>query len=206
MPSIRGYKRGIDSQALKQAVDKYTAHVATIAAKAGREAMRELRISAVERWYNSTANVHMNSATIVESDSPKQGDKKIEITIRSYVDIDKFEESKRGASSRNLFSSPYESVKSWRERHEVDGWQYYGRGERHPAIDMPYSIGEYLFKLPWEEGIFALPPHERHTGTGWVNPAKNVYKKDGSLEIYLKKDLQKKWARTVSRKFSELNK
>ena len=91
MPSIRGYKKGIDNEALKQAVDKYTAHIATIAAQAGREVMRELRRAAVKRWYNSTAHKHMNNATIVESDSPKQGDKKIEITIRSYVDIDKFE-------------------------------------------------------------------------------------------------------------------
>ena len=75
-----------------------------------------------------------------------------------------------------------------------------------PAINMPYSIGEYLFRLQWNEGLIGLPPQERYTDTGWVNPAKNVYNKNGSLEAYLKKDLANKWEKTVYKKFAELNK
>lgn len=221
MPSIRGYKKGINDQALKKAVDRYTAHIATIAAKAGKEAMIELRTSAVKNWYHSTASEHMNKSTKVESDTPRQGDKKIEITIRSYIDIDEYEASKSSASERNKFSSPYDSVKRWRERHEKDGWRYYGKEQVHmdkdnlnklgvnqpsrAAIQMPYSVGEYLFRLPWEEGIIGLPPHERFTGTGWENPAKNI-DRDNSLYEYVKKYFEKKWAKTVSKKFSELSK
>lgn len=223
MPSIRGYKKGIDNNELKKVIDRYTAHITTIATQAGKEAMHDLRKAAVKRWYNSTAHQHMNNATVVESDSPKQRDKKIEIIIRSYVDVNLFEVSKASASDRNLFSSPYDSLVRWRKRHEIgnrgsDGtkggtgyWTYYDRNPSNEnplrtVIDMPYSIGEYLFKLPWEEGILGLPPKARHTGTGWENPAKNIYNKHGSLESYLKKDLEKKWAKTVRNKFAKLNK
>lgn len=222
MPSIRGYKKGINNQALKDFVDKYTAHIATIAKNAGIEAMKELRTSAVKRWYNSTAHNAMNGATIYEADLPKQGNRKIEITIRSYIDINKFESLKKSASDRNQFSSPYDSLKRWRYRHEIgnrgsDGkrggsgyWTYYDRNpsDENPlrkVISMPYSIGEYLFNLPWEEGIIGLPPYERHTGTGWVNPAGNTMR-EISLKEYLDKDLEKKWAKTVRKKFAELNK
>ena len=221
MPSIRGYKKGIDNQALKQAIDRYTAHIATVAANAGKAAMKEIRTKAVESWYHSTASTHMNSSTKVESDPPKQGDKKIEITIRSYIDINMFEASKQSASERNMFSSPYESVKRWRERHEKNGWRYYGREQVHmdkdnlnrlgtyqpsrEALSMPYSIGEFLFRLPWEEGIVGLPPHERFTGTGWDNPAKNITR-EKSLREYVEDILVKKWARTVNKKMKEINK
>ena len=222
MPSIRGYKKGINDKELKKAIDRYTSHIATIAAKAGREAMRELRRSAVKKWYNgSTASGHMNNATIVESDSPKQKKGKIEITIRSYVDIAKFEASKKNASENNKFSSPYENVVKWRERHEIgnrgsDGrrggtgyWTYYDRepSNKNPlreVMNMKYSIGEYLFKLPWDDGTIGLPPNARDTGTGWVNPKPIV--RDPSLEEYVKKYLKDKWEETVSEKFAEFNK
>lgn len=214
MPSIRGYKKGIDDKSLRDVIDKYTAHITTVAAKAGKKAMYKLRTSAVKRWYNSTAALAMNDATIYESDMPKQKNKQIEITIRSYVDIDLFEEYKKSASERNSMSSPYENLSRWRKRHEKDGWRYLGVKQPQmdddiykksfPAIKMPYSIGEYLFKLPWEEGIIGLPPNARNTGTGWKNPKPII--KELSLESYLKKDLNKKWAKEVRKEFAELNK
>lgn len=223
MPSIRGYKKGINDKALRDVVDKYTAHVATVAAQAGKSAMYDLRRQAVENWYSSTGSNHMNKALKVESDKPKQGNRKIEITIRSYIDIDVFEESKRGASERNKYSSPYESVRRWRERHEKDGWRYYGKEQvrmdendlnklgihqpSRPAINMPYSIGEYLFRLPWEEGIVGLPPKERFTDTGWVNPAKKRKNtRRSTLEGYVNKYMKKRWPTTVKDEFAKLSK
>lgn len=219
MPSIRGYKKGIDSQALKEFVDKYTAHMATIAAKAGKQVMENIRSAAVRTWYHSTAEVAMNESTVYESDSPKQAKNKIEITIRSYIDINKFEEMKRSASDRNWFASPYESVKRWRERHEKDGWRYYGRESVHmyeenlnrlgtyqpsrPAISMPYSIGEYLFNLPWEEGIVGLPEEERYTDTGWVNPSKNAQR--DSLKSYVNERFKKEWSKQVNEEFAKIS-
>lgn len=223
MPTIRGYKKGIDNEALKKAIDNYTAHIATVAARAGREAMKELRESAVKNWYgDSTAQYAMHNSTHYESDSPKQSKDKIEITIRSYINIDEFENCKRIASVNNKYRSPYEDLQRWRERHEKgnrgsDGkrggtgyWTYYDRNpsEKTPlrtVIDMPYTIGEYLFKLPWEEGIVGLPPKERHTGTGWVNPKPN--KSRDPLSGYVKEYMDdKKWGKTVRKKFNELMK
>lgn len=220
MPTIRGYKKGIDDAALKKMIDNYTARIVTIAAKAGKEAMKELRESAVKNWYSSTAQYAMHKATHYESDSPKQSKGKIEITIRSYVDIDEFENHKRIASSNNKYRSPYENVRRWRERHEKDGWRYYGKEQVHmnrdnlnklgtyqpsrAALNMPYSIGEYLFRLPWEEGIVGLPPHERYTDTGWVNPKPN--KDRDSLREYVNDYINKKWKKTVQEKFNKLMK
>ena len=222
MPTIRGYKKGIDDKALKKVIDNYTAHLTTIAANAGKEAMKELRTSAVKNWYNSTASSAMNMATHYESDSPKQSKGKIEITIRSYVNIDEFENYKREASMNNKHRSPYENLQRWRKRHEEgnrgsDGkrgstgyWTYYDRepSETNPlraVIDMPYTIGEYLFRLPWEEGIVGLPPHERHTGTGWVNPKPN--KSRDPLGTYVKDYINdKKWKKTVQKHFDKMMK
>ena len=220
MATVRGYKKGIDNKELKEFIDKYTTHLVTLAARAGRESMKELREAIVKRWYNSTASRHMDYATVYESENKKTGNT-IEITITSYIDPNKFEESKEAASSRNLFSSSYESLKKWRKRHEIgnrgsDGkkggtgyWTYYDRNpsEENPlrqAIPMPYSIGEYLFKLPWEEGIFGLPPEARNTGSSWKNPAKNTTNKKGALEPYLNKALKKEWKKTVQKKFDEI--
>lgn len=221
MSSIRGYKKGIDNAELKKFIDKYTDHIAHAAAQAGKEAMKELRESVVKGWYNSTAARHMNFATKYEASDPKKVGNIINITVKSYVDSELFEQSKANSSLRNWFASPYESVKRWRERHEIgnrgsDGkrggtgyWTYYDRNPslKNPlrkVIDMPYSIGEYLFMLPWEEGIFGLPPEARHTGTRWKNPAKNTTNKKGALEPYLKSRMEKKWAKTVQKKFDEI--
>lgn len=222
MPTIRGYKKGIDNRALKKAIDNYTAHIATLAAQAGKKAMKELRESAVKKWYNSTAQYAMHCSTHYESDSPKQLEGKIEITIRSYVNLDEFENYKRKASENNKHRSPYEDLQRWRERHEIgnrgsDGkrggtgyWTYYDRepSENNPlrtVLNMPYTIGEYLFKLPWEEGIVGLPPKERHTGTGWVNPKPN--KDREPLEGYVKEYMNdRKWKKTVQEHFNKLMK
>lgn len=221
MSSIRGYKAGINNPELKRLIDRYTEHFVRVAITAGKESMKELRESIVQQWYNSTAARHMKYATKYEADTPKKTGSIIEITIKSYVDSDLFEESKANASTRNWFASPYESVKRWRERHEIgnrgsDGkrggtghWTYYDRNpsEKNPlrnVISMPYTIGEYLFNLPWEEGIFGLPPEARHTDTGWKNPAKNTKNKKGALEPYLNKEIKKKWNKTVQSKFDEI--
>lgn len=224
MPTIRGSKKGIDDKALKKVIDNYTAHIATIAARAGREAMKELRESAVKKWYNSTAQYAMHNSTYYESDPPKQSKGKIEITIRSYVNIDEFEDHKRIASKNNKMRSPYENLLRWRERHEKgnrgsDGkrsgtgyWTYYDREpsettKLRTVLEMPYTIGEYLFNLPWEEGIVGLPPKERKTGTGWVNPKPTNPKEP--LKDFLNGEqgqIKKKWNKAVQKKFNELMK
>lgn len=224
MASIRGYKKGIKDPELRKFIDNYTARVITAATTAGKESMKELRESIVKKWYNSEESraKHMKAATRYEAESPKKTGHIYEITITSYVDPVLYERSKESSSSRNWFSSPYESVKRWRERHEIgnrgsDGkrggtghWTYYDRNpsEKNPLRDvmpMPYTIGEYLFNLPWEEGIFGLPPEARHTKTGWKNPAKNTVNQHGSLESYINKNLtERKWKQTVQKKFDEI--
>ena len=69
---------------------------------------------------------------------------------------------------------------------------------------MNYTIGEYLFKLPWEEGIIGLPPYARNTKTGWENPKPIV--KEKSLEAFLKEDMKKKWDKQVRKEFKTLKK
>ena len=212
MPSIRGYSKGIDNKALKNAIDKYTAHIVTIAKQAGLEAMKEIRTAAVNSWYKRNSHNAMNSATVYEANKLKQYDNKVEITITSYVDIDKYEHYKREASENNLYSSPYESVKMWRERHEKNGWKYLGIKQPQmdddiyqksfPAVDMKWSIGEYLFVLPWKEGIKGLPDKERHTGTKWINPAKRMKVKH-NLETRVDNYFKKRWAKTVNKMFAE---
>ena len=219
--SIKGYTKGINNAALKQFINNYTARLTTVAAEAGKQAMRELRRSAVKNWYNSTAQEAMNKATYYESDPPKPSGDKIEITIRSYVNTEEFENYKRAASNSNKYKSPYENVRKWRERHEFgnrgsDGkrtnigagyWTYYDREPSEETslrtvLEMPYTIGEYLFILPWKEGIVGLPPKARHTDTGWDNPKSN--KSREPLESYANKYIKKRWDKTVQEYFDKL--
>ena len=221
MPTIRGNTRGIDDAALKKIIDQYVDRIVRVVTTAGKEVMKELRIAAVKRWYNSTAANAMNNATKVESDSPKQNKDTITITIRSYVDVNEYEAQRIVSSERNLYSSPYNSVVRWRERHEIGNrdsegnrggtgfWTYYDQNpsKSNPlrkVMSMPYSIGEYLFKLPWEEGIFGLPPQARDTGTGWVNPKNST--KGSSLKEYVEEDIKNKAEKKVNEKFWELYK
>lgn len=217
---IRGYTKGINDKELKKAIDNYTARIVTIAAQAGKKAMQELRESAVKKWYkDSTAQYAMHKSTCYESDTPKQSNNKIEITIRSYINTEEFENQKRIASENNQYKHPYSNVKKWRERHEFgnrgsDGkkggtgyWTYYDREPSEKTLlretlKMPYSIGEYLFNLPWEEGIIGLPPKERHTGTGWENPKPIQREPLKNIE----EGMKKKWGKTVQKHFDELMK
>ena len=113
--------------------------------------------------------------------------------------------------SQKRKSGTYGKVERWRERHERDGWTYYNLGVNpQPAIKMECTISEYLFNLPWNEGIRALPPYERHTGTGWENPfaeKKSVGKGKGILETYLNNQFKRgKWGQTVQDEFDKLMK
>ena len=137
----------------------------------------------------------MNNATECKSKIKQSGDKLI-ITVTSYVDVNKYDAEKRARSDRNYFKDSYTGLAKWRERHEKDGWTYYNKRESYDnptrsAIFMPYSIPEYLFVMPWEEGLRSLPLRERFTDTGWVwsNPPANAEKE--SLRQYVTKRLQK---------------
>jgi hypothetical protein len=195
MASYRGYTKGINDAALKKFIDNYTARMVSIAKQAGLAAMKELREAAVDKWYNGKNSKSMKRSTKYEIASVKQSNHKIDIVVRSYVDPSKFRDDREDSS--------HSKVVKWRERHEVDGWRYCGVGEPREAIDMPYSVGEYLFRLPWEEGIIGLPPHERYTGTGWVNPNGDTTQ-ETTLQHDVEKHLSKHWDETVKTKFDEM--
>ena len=205
MSTIRGNKKGIKDKALRELIDRYTSRMAAAAAQAGKEVLKELRESAVLKWYSSddsfTGNA-MNKATKYKSTILSSKGDEINILISSDIDFSKFDSVMSG-------SNKYHSIHEWRKRHEKDGWRYYGRGAKRKKIDMPLSVSEYIYNLPWEEGLTALPPHERKTGTGWKNPAseENIYNSLGNLEVYLKNkdgEIAKKWGKAVQKRFNEI--
>lgn len=197
MATYRGSTKGIDDAALKEAINKYCGHVANIAASAGKKLMEKVRSAAVRGWYKNSSGDAMNNSTIYES-KIKQYNGNYTITITSYIDINMFEAEKRSRSDRNYFKDSYSGLEKWRERHERDGWTYYNKRESYDnptrsAIFMPYSIPEYLFVMPWEEGLRSLPLRERFTDTGWEwsNPPANAQGKP--LRQHVTARLQKEW-------------
>ena len=212
MSTIRGYTKGINNKDLKDLIDSYASKMVTVAKRAGLEAMEEIRKNAVNTWYKSTARHAMNTSTKYKVESVSQKGTEIKIVFRSYVDMSEFEALKSEASSRNLYSSPYSSIVEWRKRHEKDGWQYKGvkqpqmdddiHSKSFPAVNMPYSIGEYMFRLPWEKGILGLPPYEKHTGTKWINP--DPSKKRKQLKGYVEGRFKKEWEKKFTEKYNKM--
>ena len=203
MPTIRGYTKGINNKELKRFINNYMARITTIAKNAGLEAMKELRESVVTKWYGGTpSSKAMNASTIYESKPSdiKQKKGKIEITVRSYIDSGIYESAIASFSPRK-----YTSVSRWKEKHEKP-WQFYGKGEVYTPLKMDFTVGEFLFNLPWEEGMIGLPPKERYTGTKWVNPAKKIYNGNGNLDDYLNNQMREKWNSAVKKKFKNLMK
>ena len=209
MATIRGVHKGINDKALKNAIDNFCKETIHKAAVAGERLMREKRSSAVRTWYNSSSARAMNESTHYVRSKVKQNSDEFVITITSYVDEHEFEAIKKATSERDYYRNTYSNLAAWRYRHEIgnrgsDGrrggtgyWTYMDRepSENNPLrtpIDMPYSIGEYMFNLPWEKGITGLPPYAKATGTGWRN-TKTTRGKKGNLRSYVKKQLKKVW-------------
>lgn len=215
MATYRGNTKGINDSALKEAINKYCGQVAVSAASAGKQLMEQVRSAAVRGWYQSTSADAMNMATTYTS-KIKQKNGNYTITITSSVDEDAFEQEKEARSTRDYYKDTFQSLVDWRRRHEIgnrgsDGkiggtgyWTYYNRepSQSNPlraTIPMPYSIGEYLFRLPWERGIKGLPPYEEQTGTGWRNPKPLSGK--GILKKYVSKRLKAEWTNENIKKY-----
>lgn len=205
MATFRGNTKGIDDAALKEAINKYCGSIANKAANAGLKLMEKVRSAAVRGWYNNSSGDAMNNSTIYKS-KIHQNNGNYTITITSYVDINMFEAEKRSRSDRNYFKDSYSSLEQWRERHERDGWTYYNKRESHDnptrsAIFMPYSVPEYLFVMPWMEGLRSLPLRERYTDTGWEwsSPPANAQGKP--LRDHVVKRLKDEWTNKNIQKY-----
>ena len=221
MATIRGIHKGINDKALKEAIDNFCKETIHKAAVAGERLMREKRSSAVRTWYHSTSAIAMNDATHYVRSKVEQKGSEFVVTITSYVDENEFEEKKQERSERDQLRNTYSKLVSWRYRHEKgnrgsDGRRkknggYWTYMDREPStksdeyrlrevIAMPYTIGEYMFNLPWEEGIIGLPPEARKTDTGWKNPKSS--QKD-PLNKYVKEQLKKEWTNENINKYMD---
>lgn len=186
--SIHGLK--MNNAAMQRAVDRITYQVAMKAKDMGLEAMRELTTTGITEWYKKMGS---RSKTLIRSMDYKvsnitQDSNFVYIDITAYLDMEKY-------AYFNSHTNIRKNVYKWREKHEENGWRYYGVGEPQPAIPMPMSVPEYMADLQWNQGILGLP--EKGKYTSWVNPN---FKQDESLYNYTSKYIADKWRSTIRQK------
>lgn len=186
--SIHGLK--MNNAAMQRAVDRITYQVAMEAKDMGLEAMRELTTTGITEWYKKMGS---RSKTLIRSMDYKvsnitQDSNFVYIDITAYLDMEKY-------AYFNSHTNIRKNVYKWREKHEENGWRYYGVGEPQPAIQMPMSVPEYMADLQWNQGILGLP--EKGKYTSWVNPN---FKQDESLYNYTSKYIADKWRSTIRQK------